>query len=86
MTTTVSGRILAAAAAGSRRIALTFADGTQKTVDVRPLLKGPAFSRLAVDDGLFAQLYVDPVLRTVCWPGGLDLAPEALAALADVSE
>jgi hypothetical protein len=41
------------------------------------------FAPLA-DDKTFAQLYVDPELHTVCWPGNIDLAPELFEDLPDV--
>lgn len=86
MTTTVSSRIVAASPVGGRCISVTFGDGTTKVVDVSPLLRGPVFEHLAADDDLFAQLYVDPVLHTVCWPDEVDIAPEALRSLQDVSK
>lgn len=83
MTVSMKARIAAASPAGRRRIALTLADGATRVVDVSGLLRGPAFERIAVDDAAFAELYVDDELGTICWPGGIDLAPEVLATLPD---
>jgi len=59
---------------------LSFNDGTQKTVDLRPLLEGPVFQILSAPEE-FAKAFLDPVCGTVAWPSGIDLAPEALYAL-----
>ena len=63
---------------------IRFSDGDERTVDVRPLMRGSALEQLR-DDGLFAKATVDPCCGTVTWPGGLDFAPEALRALKPVS-
>lgn len=55
----------------------TSSDGTDvRILDLEPYLTGPAFETVRTSYATFAQLYVD--LGTVCWPGGLDLAPELL--------
>jgi hypothetical protein len=60
---------------------IKFSDGDYRVVDVRPLLKGPAFQPLQ-DPRVFATATIDPITKTVSWPCGVDLAPEALRALA----
>ena len=55
---------------------IDFDDGTRKVVDVAPLL----------DEGFFGRLTVDPVSRTIVWPNGADLAPEALYELPAVHQ
>lgn len=74
-------RLVSASAAGGKRIRVVFDDGSSKTVDVAPLLNGPVFARIAADDEAFAELFFDPHLRTVCWPGNIDLAPEVFGSL-----
>jgi hypothetical protein len=64
-------------------LTLTFSDGDCRTVDVRPLLKGPVFQPLLSPD-YFQTVEIDPVCRTVVWPCGADFAPEALRALPPV--
>lgn len=66
---------------GGHLLRLAFDNGVQKTVDVLPLLEGPVFKPLH-DPNNFSQVSVNPVARTVVWPNGADLAPEALYALA----
>ena len=62
------------------RLALAFDDGTERTVDVWPLLTGPLFAPLR-DPAYFRRVSIDPVCGTVVWPNGADFAPEALHAL-----
>ncbi len=76
-------RILRAEHCGDFLLRLTFSDGTQKTVDVSPLLFGRIFEPLR-DPLRFAEVALDPVCGTVVWPNGADLAPEALRDLAAV--
>ncbi len=68
---------------GGHLLRLAFDNGTEKVVDVLPLLNGPVFRPLH-DATAFAGVRIDPVARTVVWPNGADLAPEALYALAAV--
>jgi hypothetical protein len=78
-------RIVEASVAGPYLLQLRFNDGTRKTVDVNPLLHGPAFEPLR-DPSYFSQAFLDPVCGTVVWPNGADFAPEALQELAAVEE
>ena len=54
---------------------LWFNTGDHRWFDVRPYLERGDFRRLK-DEALFRQAHV--ALDTVCWPGGLDIAPETL--------
>jgi len=77
--------VLSARVTGRLCLWLRFDDGTERTVDVRPLLQGPVLSALE-DPSVFARVTVDPIARTVVWPNGADLAPEALRALPDITK
>jgi hypothetical protein len=68
---------------GGHVLRLSFDNGDTKVVDVLPLLKGPVFTPL-LDATLFSEVTIDPVARTIVWPNGVDLAPEALYALMPV--
>ncbi len=57
-----------------------FSDGDRRMVDVRPLLRGSALQPL-LDPAVFATASIDPISKTVCWPCGVDFAPEALRSL-----
>ena len=59
---------------------LQFDDGTHGEVDLAAELTGPVFEEL-LDPEKFSEAYLDPELRTVCWPNGADLAPEFLRSL-----
>ena len=54
---------------------IEFNTGETRLFDARPYLKKGIFQRLQ-DENLFRQAFVS--LDTVCWPGGLDIAPETL--------
>lgn len=62
-----------------------FDDGTRKIVDVEPLLTGEVFDPLR-EPGIFTKITVDPISRTIVWPNGADLAPEALYELPAVED
>jgi hypothetical protein len=66
--------------AGPTSISVRFSDGCSAIVDLRPLLVGPIFEPL-LDPRAFAELTLDPVCKTICWPNGVDLAPEAIRAM-----
>ena len=78
-------RIEEATVAGPHLLHLVFNDGTRKTVDVRPLLRGPIFEPL-IDPEFFSQVGLDRVCGTVVWANGADFAPEALKELAAMEE
>lgn len=65
---------------GGYRLKVAFADGSVRTVDLEAKLSGPVgplFEPLRNVE-FFAQATIDPVTRTVVWPNGADLAPDAL--------
>jgi hypothetical protein len=68
---------------GPYQLSVQFSTGETKRINLRPLLKGPVFRPLR-DLGFFNLVRVDPECRTVVWPNGADLAPEALYDLPDV--
>jgi hypothetical protein len=59
-------------------VRLSFTDGTQKVMDLRPLMRGPIFEPLLRDSTLFRAVRVDPALGTIMWPNGADLDPDVL--------
>src|SRR5262249_54572729 len=59
------------------RLRLRFEDGAERTVDLSDMLWG-AMGEPLRDPEYFGQVRVDPELRTVVWPNGLDLDPEVL--------
>jgi Protein of unknown function (DUF2442) len=61
------------------KIEVSFADGTTGVVDLAPRLSqgplGDGFDPLC-DEALFAKAYLEHGALT--WPGGIDLAPDAM--------
>jgi len=62
------------------RLALRFNNGETGTVDLSRELEGEVFEPLK-DPALFATAHQHPVMRTVAWDNGADLAPELLLDL-----
>ncbi len=60
------------------QVHLFFTDGTEKTVDLSPYLRGPVFDPLKKDPAKFRQVRVDPELGTIVWPNGADVCPDVL--------
>ena len=59
---------------GDYTLICTFSDGVTKRVDLKPLLKFPAFQELR-DKSQFIQFGLD---QTIFWANGADIAPEYL--------
>jgi len=59
------------------RLFIRFADGLTGEADVSHLVGKGVFRAWKKQD-FFAKAYVDLEMGTVCWPGGIDLAPDAL--------
>ena len=59
-------------------VRLAFTDGTERTVDLAPYLRGPIFAPLQADPALFRSVRVDPQLGTIVWPNGADIDPDVL--------
>lgn len=57
-----------------------FSNGHSGTVDLSSELEGAVFGALREPD-FFSRVFLDPELKTVCWPNGADLAPEFLQDL-----
>ena len=72
--------ITSAQVTAGHSLSLQFNDGTHGEVDLSTELRGPVFEAL-LDPDQFKQAYLDPELRTVCWPNGADFAPEFLRSL-----
>ena len=62
------------------RLLLTFNTGESGEVDLSDELEGEVFEPLR-DPALFATAHQHPVMRTVAWANGADLAPEYLLEL-----
>lgn len=58
-------------------LALWFNDGTQQTIDFRPVLEGELFGPLK-DIAVFNRVELDSTFGTIQWPTGADFDPETL--------
>jgi hypothetical protein len=56
---------------------VAFDDGTEQTVDFRPVLAGELCATLG-DVELFNQVRIDPEIGTLVWPNGADFDPATL--------
>jgi hypothetical protein len=70
-------RVVKAEPRKNYRLWLQFDDGTQGEVDLSDLVGKGVFQRWK-DPEEFAKVFVDPVTRTVAWPGEIDLCPDSL--------
>ena len=77
--------ITSAQVTSGHSLSLQFNDGTHGDVDLSAELTGPIFEELR-DPQKFKQAYLDPELRTVCWPNGADFAPEFLRSLVSAKQ
>lgn len=59
-------------------VELTFANGSERVIDLEPLLWGPMFEPLVSDYDLFRRVTVDPDAGTIVWPNGADISPRTL--------
>ena len=59
------------------RLLLTFEDGCNRMVDLKPHLCGEVFEPLK-DIEFFKRFRVDPDLDTVVWENGADMSPDFL--------
>lgn len=59
------------------KVWIRFEDGTQGTVDLSDLVGKGVFASWK-EPQEFAKVFIDPETHTLAWPGGIDLAPDAL--------
>ena len=61
---------------GARALRVTFSDGLVRELDF--VGKLPGILATIDDDVAFAEVMVDSVAGTICWPNGIDLDPDVL--------
>jgi hypothetical protein len=62
---------------GPYTLQVCFNDGTEQTIDFRPILAGELFGPLH-DLAVFNQVRIDPEVHTLVWPNGADFDPATL--------
>lgn len=70
-------RIVSFEAIDAFTLRMVFDDGTEQTIDFRPILAGEIYGPLQ-DEKLFAQVEIDPEVHTLVWPNGADFDPATL--------
>ncbi len=68
---------------GPYMLLVSFGDGLQRTISLERALQtrlNKGYFRQLQDADYFAQAYYDEEARTVAWPNGVDISPEALYA------
>lgn len=61
-------------------LGLRFEDGSDRVIDLEPILDGPMYEALLDDYELFRQVRVDEDSGTVVCPNGADISPRRLYA------
>lgn len=59
------------------KVRVVFADNTEQTIDLEPMLFGPVYGPLR-EPSLFRSVTVDAEVGTVVWPNGADFDPATL--------
>ena len=70
-------RVRSFAIKGPYMLTVLFDDGSEQTIDFRPVLAGELFGPLN-DVSLFNQVRLDPEVHTLVWPNGADFDPATL--------
>jgi hypothetical protein len=70
--------VVAAEARDHFKVWVRFEDGLEGEVDLSHLVGKGVFKRWSESPSEFGQLKVDRESGTIVWPGGLDVAPDAL--------
>ncbi|MBE7439191.1 MAG: DUF2442 domain-containing protein [Spirochaetales bacterium] len=70
-------KITAVQACGPTNLRLRFSDGTEKEVDLGPIMHGELYGPLR-SPSLFQEVKIDPESGVVFWPNGADFDPAIL--------
>lgn len=70
-------RVVSVEHLGQFRLRVTFTDELVRELDFEGVLTGGVFSDLE-DEHAFAEVTVDGIAGTICWPNGVDLDPDVL--------
>ncbi len=78
-------RVTAFEIVGPYTLDISFDDGTKRTIDFRPVLKGEIYGPLR-DRDVFERVRIDPEVHTLVWPNGADFDPATLHDWPKVAE
>ena len=71
-------RIVAVSPRSGYRVWVRFEDGLEGEADLSHLVGKGVFKRWADSPSEFMEATIDEASGTLCWPGGLDIAPDGL--------
>lgn len=71
-------RFAAVRPVGGHMVEARLTDGSTRLIDLDPWIGGAVFAEVRSSQAAFDAVFVDPISRTVAWPGGLDLDPDVL--------
>ena len=60
------------------KIRITFENGKEGIIDFQDYLKAGGVFNSLKDINYFKKFYINKDIGTICWPDGLDIAPESL--------
>lgn len=63
---------------GEYKIKLKFDNGKKGVVDFKQYIKKKGLFKRFVNINYFRKFYIDKEIGVLCWPGGLDIAPETI--------
>lgn len=70
-------RVVAVEHLGAFRLRITFTDDLVRELDFEGVLAGAVYTELE-HEATFAEVSIDEIAGTVCWPNGVDLDPDVL--------
>lgn len=70
-------RVVSLTVSGPFVLDIRFDDGTQRTIDFQPVLRGELYGPLR-DVTMFERVTIDPDTHTLVWPNGADFDPATL--------
>ena len=70
-------RVTSVEVIGTYELRVGFDDGSWQEIDLEAILKGELYGPLR-DPNFFAQVEIDPEVRTLVWPNGADFDPAIL--------
>jgi hypothetical protein len=71
-------RITSVEPLGDHHLRLTFGDGLVRELDLSQVVDAGGVFEPLRDADFFAQVSIDGVAGTICWPNGVDLDPDVL--------
>ncbi len=63
---------------GGYKLEITFENKKKGTVDLKHYIKKQGIFKRFANMKYFKQFYIDKELGVLCWPDGLDIAPETI--------